>query len=110
MWKVLLGLALVLPMGAYVAGSLMSSAADMPTPREPVIIRDADPSPEPPPSRPRDEPPAGGDDVPDDEPGDDVDDVDDNGLRIVTPEPTRMDDDDDRDEDEDEDDHDTGDD
>lgn len=37
-WKVLLSLALVLPVSAYVAGSLASSAADEPARRDPVVV------------------------------------------------------------------------
>ena len=44
-WKVLIGLALVVPMGAYVAGSLAASAADDPAPRETIEIREPDPDP-----------------------------------------------------------------
>jgi len=40
LWKVLLGLALVVPMGAYVAGALAASSADSPAPRETIVIRD----------------------------------------------------------------------
>ena len=40
-WKVIIALALVLPIGAFVAGSLMSSSADEPTDRDPVILREA---------------------------------------------------------------------
>lgn len=39
--KVLLGMALGLPMGAYAVGALVSSSADEPPPREPIIIEDA---------------------------------------------------------------------
>jgi hypothetical protein len=42
-WKVLLGLAVVLPLGAYVAGSLAASAADDPAPRTPIELRDPGP-------------------------------------------------------------------
>lgn len=42
--KVLLGLALGLPMGAYAVGSIVSSAADDPGQRAPIILEDA-PSP-----------------------------------------------------------------
>lgn len=42
--KVLLGLALGLPMGAYAVGSIVSSAADDPGRRAPIILEDA-PSP-----------------------------------------------------------------
>ena len=44
-WKVLLGLALVVPMGAYVVGSLAASAADGPAPRQTIEIREPAPSP-----------------------------------------------------------------
>lgn len=37
-WKVLLALALVVPAGAYVTGSLVASAADDPAPRHTVVI------------------------------------------------------------------------
>jgi hypothetical protein len=52
-WKVLLGLALVVPMGAYVVGSLAASATDDPAPRhtiqisEPAATRTAEPKPKP---------------------------------------------------------------
>jgi hypothetical protein len=41
-WKVLLGLVLVVPLGAYVAGSLAASASDDPAPRPTIQI--AEPS------------------------------------------------------------------
>ncbi|HEU5036534.1 MAG TPA: hypothetical protein VFT70_06005 [Nocardioides sp.] len=40
LWKVLVTVALVVPMGAYVAGSLAASASDDPAPRHPITIRD----------------------------------------------------------------------
>jgi hypothetical protein len=40
LWKALLALALLVPMGAYVAGSLVASAADDPAPRSPIVIKD----------------------------------------------------------------------
>jgi len=46
-WKVLLGLALVVPMGAYVVGALAASAADDPAPRQTIQIRVPDPTPGP---------------------------------------------------------------
>jgi hypothetical protein len=49
-WKALLGLAVVLPLGAYVAGSLAASAADDPHPRHTIEIREPDPSRSPTPS------------------------------------------------------------
>lgn len=118
--RYLIGLALALPMGAYVAGSLMASAADDPVNRDPVRIqdvpsessRDGDgratrPSDEPTRKPPRpaeatdddvrdhDRGGRGDDDVPDDDTDDNN--VDDNGVRVVTPQPTRLDDGDDDD-------------
>lgn len=90
--KYLIGLALALPMGAYVAGSLVSSASGEPERRDPVIIQDAEPVP-PAPS-PAVPPPAPAE-------GAGGDDVDDNGIRVVTPDPARVDD---RDDDDDQDD------
>jgi len=46
-WKVVLGAALVVPTGAYVAGSLTSSASGDTQPRHTITIRQAQPSPEP---------------------------------------------------------------
>jgi hypothetical protein len=46
-WKVLAGLALVVPMGAYVVGSLAASAADDPAPRQTIQIREPAPTPTP---------------------------------------------------------------
>lgn len=52
-WKVVLALALVLPVGAFVAGSLASSSADEPAQRESVILEQApqERSPKPDPVR-----------------------------------------------------------
>ncbi|MCH1868476.1 hypothetical protein [Nocardioides sp. CFH 31398] len=117
-WKVLLGLALVVPMGAYVVGSLVAStsgsvsgqtAVVVPAPLgervvEPGVRFERRPPPEP---RPEDD---DLDDGADDGAGDDVDDgaVDDGGVEVVTPEPQPVpppaDDDDDDDDDEDDDD------
>lgn len=44
--KVLVGVALGLPMGAYAVGSLVASSADPPPARPPIILQDA-PAPEP---------------------------------------------------------------
>ncbi len=88
-WKVLLALVLVLPMAAFVAGSLVASAADEPAPRDPIVIteqpsprpsRTPAPSPEPPPTRSED----------------DRDSGDDDDVEVVTPEPAEVDDEDDR--------------
>lgn len=110
--KYVIGLALALPMGGYVAGSLMASASEDPGNRDPVRISDQ-PSPprtdddrgrpkrsegpaKPPPKEPAKAPPVPDDDADDDD-SDDDDDVDDNGVRVVTPQPTRLDDGDDDD-------------
>ena len=44
LWKVLLGLALVVPMGAYLAGTLATSSADEPAPRETIVIKPGTPT------------------------------------------------------------------
>ncbi|MCW2773768.1 MAG: hypothetical protein JWN91_2094 [Nocardioides sp.] len=44
-WKVLLGLVLVVPLGAYVAGSLAASASDDPAPRHTIQINEPSPTP-----------------------------------------------------------------
>ena len=46
-WKVLAALALVVPMGAYVVGSLAASASDDPAPRQTIEIREASTTPSP---------------------------------------------------------------
>jgi hypothetical protein len=54
--KFVLALALVLPLGAFVAGSLVASAADEPAPRDTIVLDDSgstpsgQPSPSPSPS------------------------------------------------------------
>lgn len=116
--KYLIALALALPMGAYVAGSLMASAADDPVNHNPVQIQDAPgrsgqddqtgtPRPSKEPTRRPDRPSetATDDDSDGSEVGtsddtrdeDDDGDVDDNGVRVVTPQPIRVDGDDDDD-------------
>lgn len=97
--KVLLGLALGLPMGAYAVGSMVSSAADDPGRRAPIILEDAPtpaqdtvpgatiaPSPTPAPR-------------PDDDDRDDRDDEEEGRSRpeVVVPSFTDRDDDDDDD-------------
>ena len=44
-WKVFAALALMLPLGAFVAGNLMASAADDPTPRDTIIIEEQSATP-----------------------------------------------------------------
>ena len=51
-WKVFAALALVLPLGAFVAGNLLASASDDPSPRDTIIIdeQSATPSGDPTPT------------------------------------------------------------
>ena len=49
-WKVLVALALVVPLGAYVAGSLAASASGDPEPRHTIQIRESGPTRSPSPS------------------------------------------------------------
>lgn len=106
--KVLLGLALGLPMGAYAVGSIVSSAADDPARRAPIILEDA-PSPtqgtvpgatlrpSPDPTRAGDDDGPGDDDGGDDGAGDD--DEARNRPEVVVPSYADRDDDDDDDDD-----------
>lgn len=137
-WKVIVGLAMVLPITAYVAGSLAASSAEQKVDRSPVVIADrsSEPSPEPGTGEPRDgdpnRPPKQAEPS-EEQSGDDGDagggddstappvthtnpnttapkpkkatgpgkggakksrgTVDDNGVTVVTPKPTRVDDD-----------------
>ena len=104
-WKVFAALALMLPLGAFVAGNLVASAADDPAPRDTIIIDDTsgtpsgDPSPSSSPTgTPEREPDRRPDDDPTDDPTDDQTDDhggdggDDDGLDEVTPTPDDWDD------------------
>lgn len=107
--KVAIGLLLTLPLGAYIAGTLVASQATMPERRPAVVITQSasetastTPTPRPSPSRT----PDGRDD---DRRGrdDDIDDRDDDGdddVQVVRPTPREVDDD--RDDHDDSDDHD----
>lgn len=98
-FKVALGLLLTLPLGAYIAGTLAASQADMPDQRPAVVISQttsgtAGPSETARPSpRPKPSPTAS----PDDSDDDSRDDSDDDGVRVVRPTPREVDDDDHRD-------------
>lgn len=105
LWKVLVGLAVALPMVAYVAGSFLATGATEPPRRDPIVIRDAPAQvvDQPPVLTPRPSTRPDPDDD-DDGDGDDGDDdttpgADDDEIRVVTPQPTRVDDDDDDDDD-----------
>lgn len=103
-FKVALGLLLTVPLGAYIAGTLVASQADMPDQRPAVVISQttsgtAGPSETTSPSptrsaRPKPSPTAT---------HDDSDDSDDDDVRVVRPTPREVDDDDDRDDDSDDD-------
>ncbi len=84
--RVLIGLALAVPMAAYVVGSLAGSSAEEPRPRDPVQISDVTESPSP--GKRESTPP---DDRGDDDGDRDDTDEDDNGARVVVPQPTRVD-------------------
>ena len=75
-WKVVLPLALVLPMAAYVAGSLGATRSHDPSPRETVVIRDA---PSSTPAGPAGRPPADREDSENGDGGGDGGDDDDDG-------------------------------
>ena len=71
LWKIFVPLALVLPLGAFVAGSLVASAADDPPARDTIVIRESGatsgtptPTPDPTP-RPHDDRPTTPDDADD---------------------------------------------
>jgi uncharacterized membrane protein YgcG len=81
-WKVLVGLVLTLPVGAYVAGTLVSSQANVPDRRAPVVISGT-PTPGAAPSA---------DQSPGDDHGDDHGDEA-RGLRTVNPTPDQVEDD-----------------
>jgi hypothetical protein len=101
--KIALGLLLTLPLGAYIAGTLVASQVDMPPERAPVVI-EASPaespaatpanSPSPSPSRsPDDETSGHGDDDDDDDRSGSGHGDDDDDVRIVRPTPREVDED-----------------
>ena len=93
--KVLAVLALLLPMGAFVVGSLVASAADEPARRDPIVIAEApSPGPDRTPSPPSTPAPTPSEDDDGDGEGDDDDrdDGDDDEIEVVTPEPGEVDD------------------
>jgi hypothetical protein len=91
--KVLAGLVLVVPMGAYVAGALAASADTNPQPRQTIEIRPADSTPTKGPSA-----------KPTEQPGDHSGpgrDGDDDDVEVITPDYDDFDDHDDDDHDDD---------
>ncbi len=94
-WKILVALALVLPMGAFVAGSLVASAADEPRERDTIIIEQTGSSSSP---SAAGSPSPSESGTPSPSPlGDDDDDDDDGEIETLTPSPDDVEDDDDSD-------------
>jgi hypothetical protein len=92
--KVLAGLVLVVPMGAYVAGALAASADTNPQPRQTIEIRPAD-------STPTKGPSAKPTEQPGDHSGPGRDGDDDGDVEVITPDYDDFDDHDDDDHDDD---------
>ena len=103
-WKVLLGLAVTLPVASYVAGALTASQAEFPVERAPIVVRDASSAPStgptpqarrtrttPPAARPSTDRPRSGNDVQRERGRDDARDE----VQVVTPRPDDVDLDDD---------------
>lgn len=104
-WKILLALAVVLPLGGFVVGSLASAADDDPLPRQPIVLRE-EPTGTPPTDGPSRTP--GASPTPDGHGGDDNDDSnadDDDDVPVVSPRPDEHDRDDRDDRDDADDDH-----
>jgi len=78
LWKIFVPLALVLPLSAFVAGSLVASASDDPPVRDTIVIRESGATPRTPTATPSDDPTRGHEDDPDDDTddGDEVETVD----------------------------------
>jgi hypothetical protein len=79
--KLLVALLVTLPIGGYVAGTLISTTPQDQGPRQPVVLRDATPSPNPSPTPTKAAAPPPAEDAPDE-------------VRVLTPAPTRVGDDD----------------
>lgn len=93
-WKILLALAVVLPLGGFVVGSLASAADDDPLPRQPIVLRE-EPTGTPPTDGPSRTP--GASPTPEGHGGDDNDDSDtddDDDVPVVSPRPDEHDRDD----------------
>ena len=91
-WKVVIGLVLVLPMTAYVVGSLVA-VADEPTEHTPIIVEERTQAPDKsgpsPTEKPTKKPSDDKTDRGDDHGGDDGDD---DGPQVITPSPSVFDD------------------
>ncbi|NYJ00979.1 hypothetical protein HNR19_001677 [Nocardioides thalensis] len=89
-WKILLALAVVLPLGGFVVGSLASAADDDPLPRQPIVLREGDES-----QAPSDAPsPSPGPRSGESRNGSSDDDVNDPDDHVVSPKPYEDGDDD----------------
>src|SRR3954447_18382048 len=95
-WKIFAALALMLPLGAFVAGNLVASAANDPAPRHTIVIDDeaGTPSDSATPSSPASSTasPSGHDDGAEDQGDDHGGHGGDDGLEEVTPTPDAWDD------------------
>lgn len=83
--KVFVALALVLPLGGFVAGSLAASSADDPAPQDTIIIQRSDPSSGPGTHEPSRSPRHDASTEPGDDDGDD-------DVRVASPDPGEVDD------------------
>jgi hypothetical protein len=92
--KVLVGLVLLLPMTAYVVGSLVA-AADEPREHAPIILQEQTKSPDKPKQSPSEKPTH----KPSDDKSDRGDDDESDDPEVITPSPSVFDDDDEDDED-----------
>jgi hypothetical protein len=92
-WKFVLPLLVVLPLAAFVAGSLVSTADDEPPARTPIVLRQDSDSPSPDQQGPGNPGPTRSTRPPDDE--------DDDDDHVVSPTPVDDDNDDDNDDDDD---------
>lgn len=97
--KVAIGLLLTLPLGAYIAGTLVASQASMPPERRPVVIEATTPS-DGPSATPSRSPSRSPESTPDDHSGEGGehghhgdDDGDDDSVTVVRPTPREVDDD-----------------
>lgn len=88
LWKVLLGLLLVVPLGGYVAGSLAASASEGQQPRHTIRISEPDPAPTARPTHGSTDPSTGPSphDDGDDDADDDGDDDGDDEVEVIVPE------------------------
>lgn len=86
-WKVAVGLVLLLPMTAYVVGSLVA-AADEPRQHDPIIVQEPVATPDPPDKSPSGRPEPS--EKPSRSPGDDDSGHGDDDPEVITPDPSDL--------------------